>query len=511
MSAEVVHNMENEIDAISEMQRSGGRVAANAFTYLLSQIVTWGVSIAVVAVQPHLIGEKGLGELRIANTVVGTVVTFACLSLEQFLIAEVGRNKNATEQMLRASFGLRIALLPIMVDVIALGFRWMNVSQIVWMIGFIHIMRVGIGFVGLPIRSVLAGWENGKMVAAIDFIPVIAPLFAFPLLFLGFSVIVVPMVDLAAVALLYLFLARYMSKHIRMMPTFRWLEWKTLIHGGTPFLVNEMNAQLYDFVTIALLMRFTNEATVGVYSQAIKFQGTFLFVPVAIATAMLPFLARLADKTNEVDKADFRVMQQRTLVVMIATSLPVATMVFMLAHPVCHLLFGHKLLAGVPGVLQISAINLLPLYLLTVFYRFLVAQRKNGIWSVFLTGTVLLNGVLCYTLIPLARDRWQNASMGAALSSMIAEYITMFFALFLLRINPFQRETFGSIVRTVFATAVMGAVIWKLRDVFVLVPAFVGGIVFIVLAWKLKILGAEEQAKLVELFRRKLGRFLTGR
>lgn len=511
MNAEAVHNTESEIDAISEVQRSGGRVAANAVTYLASQVVTWVVSIAVVAWQPHLIGEKGLGELRIATTVVVTVLTFACLSLEQFLIAEVGRKKEATEQMLRASFGLRLTLLPVMVNVIALAFLLMQVSQMVWMIGFIHIMRIGIGFVGLPIRSVLAGWENAKMVALIDFVPVVAPIFAFPLLLMGFGVIVVPLVDLAAVALLYLFLVRYMSKHIRLMPTFRWQEWKALIRGGTPFLVNEMNAQLYDFVTVALLMRFTNEATVGVYSQAIKFQGTFLFVPVAIATAMLPFLARLADKTNAVDKAEFRVMQQRTLVVMIATSLPVATMVFMLAHPVCHLLFGRKLLAGVPGVLQISAINLLPLYLLTVFYRFLVAQRKNAIWSVFLTGTVALNGVLCYFLIPLARERWQNASMGAALSSMIAEYITMVFALFLLRINPFQKDTFGSILRTVLATAVMGAVIWKLRNVFVVVPAFAGGVVFIILAWKLKILGAEEQTKLVELFRRKLGRLLPGR
>ncbi len=507
MSAEVVHNVESEVKAISEVETSGQRVAANALTYLLAQVVTWGVSILVVAVQPHLIGEAGLGQLRIANTVVGTVITFACLSLEQYLIAEVGRNKTETEQLLRASFGLRIALLPIMVDVIALGFYVMNVSQIVWMIGFIHILRVGIGFVGLPIRSVLAGWENAKLVAAIDFVPVVAPLFAFPFLFMGFGVIVVPLVDLAAVVLLYLWLARYMSRHLRIMPTFRFAEWRRLVHGGAPFLVNEMNAQLYDFVTVFLLKKFTDEAQVGVYSQAIKFQGTFLFVPVAIATAMLPSLARLADANRK----EFKIMQQRTLVVMVATSLPVATMVFLLAHPVCHLLFGHKLLAGVPRVLQISALNMLPLYLSTVFYRFLVAERKNGVWSVFLTGTVVLNGVLCNYLIPMAHTRLHNASMGAAASSLIAECCTMVFALILLKMNPFNSDTLGSIVKTVLATAIMGAVIWKLRNVFVLVPATVGMGVFVVLAWKLKILGDEEQAKLTELVRRKLGRFLRRR
>ena len=167
----------------------------------------------------------------------------------------------------------------------------------------------------------------------------------------------------------------FRSKFVRLKPTFVLAEWKSLVVGGGAFFANEMTAQLYDFVTVLLLTRLTDAPTVGVYSQAIKFQGSFLFVPVAIGTAMLPSLARLADS----DTAELRKIEQRTLIVMIATSLPVATLVYLLAHPLCHLLFGRKLLAGVPDVLQVSAINMLPLYISTVFYRFLVARKKNGI------------------------------------------------------------------------------------------------------------------------------------
>lgn len=491
----------------SPAESSGQRVAKNALTYLLSQLLTWGVTLFVLAIQPRLVGDKGIGQLKIANTVVITVVTFACLSIEQFLIVEVGRKRAETERLLRATFGLRLALLPLLALLIIVGLAVMGADSVVWKIGFLHILRVSIGFVGLPMRSVFGGWENARMVALIDFVPVISPLIAFPLLWAGFGILMLPLVDLIMVALLYLALFRYMARFVSLKPTFAVAEWKSLIVGGGAFFANEMTAQLYDFVTVLILTRLTDAATVGVYSQAIKFQGSFLFVPVAIGTAMLPSLARLADS----DTGELRKIEQRTLIVMIATSLPVATMVYLLAHPLCHLLFGKKLLVGVPDVLQVSALNMLPLYISTVFYRFLVARKKNGVWSLFLMGTVALNGVLCALFIPYTRERMQNGAVGAAAASLIAEVVTMLFAFGLLRLNPFNGETIARILKAVVATAIMGFVVWILREWFILIPAVAGTGVFAVMAWGLKVLGAEEQAKLASLVRNKLGRFLPSR
>lgn len=488
-------------------ESSGQRVAKNAITYLLSQLLTWGVTLFVLAIQPRLIGEQGIGQLKIANTVVITVVTLACLSIEQFLIVEVGRNRKETERLLRATFGLRITLLPLLALVIVAGLTIMGADSVVWKIGFLHIIRVSIGFVGLPMRSALGGWENARMVALIDFVPVLSPLLAFPLLMAGFGILMLPLVDLIMVAGLYLCLFRYMGRFVNLKPRFNVAEWKSLVVGGGAFFANEMTAQLYDFVTVLLLTRMTDAPTVGVYSQAIKFQGSFLFVPVAIGTAMLPSLARLADS----DTGELRRIEQRTLVVMIATSLPVAMMVYLLAHPLCHLLFGKKLLSGVPDVLQVSALNMLPLYISTVFYRFLVARKKNGIWSLFLMGTVALNGVLCYLFIPYTRERMQNGAVGAAGASLVAECVTMLFAFGLLRLNPFNKETILRVAKAIVATAVMGFVVWVLRERFILIPALVGTAVFVVLAWSLKVLGAEEQEKLTSLVRSKLGRFLSAR
>ncbi len=480
---------------------TGQRVAKNAIVYLLSQLITWGITICVIAIQPRLIGETGIGQLRIANTVVITVVTFACLSIEQFLVVEIGRNRKETERLACAAMGLRVALLPLLAVMIMMGLVMMKASPIVWQIGFIHIIRVSIGFVGLPLRAVLGGWENARMVALIDFVPVLSPLVAFPLVWLGGSILIFPLIDLLAVTFLYMWLFRYMNRHMNIRPIFNVFKWRKLVLGGSAFLANEMMAQLYDFVTVFLLTRLTSEATVGVYSQAIKFQGSFLFVPVALGTAMLPSLARIAD----LDKAEFRKMEERTLVVMIATSLPVATMVFLLAHPLCRIIFGPKLLQGVPDVLQISALNMLPLYISTVFYRFLVAERKNLVWSLFLFGTVVLNGVLCWFFIPYTREHgWHNGAVGAVGASLVAECATMLFAFMLLRLNPFNKETLGRVIRAVLATAVMGLVIWKTRELFLLIPVILGSVTFIGLAWALKVLGAEEQEKLVFMIRKRL-------
>ena len=127
-----------------EPESTGQRVAKNAVIYLLSQLASWVVTFASVSAIPRLLGKQALGQLAIADTVVTTVVTFGCLSIEQYLIVEIGRNRNETERLLRATLGLRIALLPLLCLSILAGLWVMGASPTVWVIGWLHIARVGV-------------------------------------------------------------------------------------------------------------------------------------------------------------------------------------------------------------------------------------------------------------------------------------------------------------------------------------------------------------------------------
>ena len=83
----------------------------------------------------------------------------------------------------------------------------------------------------------------------------------------------------------------------------------------------------------------------------------------------------------------------------------------------------------------------------------------------------------------------------------------MVFAFLLLKLNPFTPQPIKQIGKAVFATGCMTVVILLTRSLFILVPATLGMAVFLLVAWKLQVLGAEEQSKLRDLVSRKLGRF----
>jgi hypothetical protein len=109
-------------------------------------------------------------------------------------------------------------------------------------------------------------------------------------------------------------------------------------------------------------------------------------------------------------------------------------------------------------------------------------------------------------LIPLCERVFNNAAMGAQAACLIAELVTVPFALVLLRTNPFDGVTLSRLTRAFAAAAAMAAVMWATRGLFIVVPAALGLVTFAAAAWSLHALGDEDQARLVELVRARLRR-----
>lgn len=467
-----------------------GRVAHNAIVYLLAQVLSWSVTFLTVSLIPRRLGEAGMGQLAIASTITGTVAAIFALGMDNFLIVEVGRNHANGERLTRSSWGLRIALLIPQAITILVVMRLMHVSHTVLLLGWITIGGSVIGCMLGPVRSILAGWEEARRASTIDLANAASPLLALPFLSSGPASLSVALVVTNTVAIFCA--VRYVRKRIRFSPIATISTWRILIAGGLPFLLNDAMMQLYGFGSVTVLRLFTDEAAIGQFNQALRLQGTLMFVPTAIGSAMLPSLARLSDSSEQ----EFRRLQSRILGLMTAIALPVATGVIMLATPFCHLLYGPRKFLMVPLALQVSALNVIPLYINIVIYRFLVAQRKNLIWSFFLLGTVALNAGLCYVLVPIAAIRYGNPPVGAMASSLIAECLTAVAAFVLLRNNPLTRDTIGTIFRSFAATAGMAATLWIVRGWGFFVPFILGSGVFVLLGWSFHVLGPEEQARL---------------
>ena len=476
------------------------RVAKNTLIYIVGQLVSWAMTFVAVAVIPRRLGEAGMGQLTIAGTAVGAVANMMMLGLDGFISAEIGRNRDSSEKIVQAFMGLRLTLLPFLALGAIVALKLAHVSPIIWRIGAITLISTSVAFVFAPLRAVLMGWEEARPISIYTFIMGLSPLLAIPFL-AGGPVAYSGVTFLAGLpATLAIVLA--LKGRVRLRPRLDTKTWRFLVLGSSTFLVTEFVAQFYDLGSVFILRHFTDEAAVGVYSQAVKLLGTFLFLPTAIGYALLPSLTRLADA----DALTFARLQQRVFGLMAVLAMPIAVLALMLAHPFCQLLYGGEKFRSLPVTVQFSALNLIPLYITMLLYRFLIAQRRNAIWSLFMLGTVLFNAGLCWLLIPLTlHSAWlHTGTVGAIVASAISETITACCALVLLKVNPLTRENALRVAGGLAASGAMAGAMWLTRDWFFVLRGAIGMIAFSAVAWKLQALGQEEQEQLASIARSKI-------
>ena len=476
------------------------RVAKNTLIYIVGQLVSWAMTFISVAVIPRRLGEAGMGQLAIAGTAVGAVANMMMLGLDGFISAEIGRNRPSSERIVQAFMGLRLSLLPFLALGALAALRLAHVSPIIWQIGAITLVSASVSFVFAPLRAVLMGWEEARPISVFTFIMGLAPLLAIP--FLAGGPVAYSAVTFVGGLPATLAIVLAIRGRVRLRPRIDPATWRFLIMGSSTFLVTEFVAQFYDLGSVFILRHFTDEAAVGVYSQAVKLLGTFLFLPTAVGYALLPSLTRLADA----DRETFARLQQRVFGLMAVLAMPIAVLALMLAHPFCHLLYGGEKFRSLPVTVQFCALNLIPLYITMLMYRFLIAQRRNAIWSLFMLGTVLLNAGLCWLLIPLTlHSPWlRTGTVGAIVAAAIAETCTACCAMILLKVNPLTRDNALRIAGGLAASGAMAGVMWLTRDWFFGFRGALGLIAFSAVAWKLRALGQEEQAQMASIVRSKI-------
>lgn len=487
-------------EAKGDASHSESRVAKNAVIYFVGQTISWAATFLSISIIPRYLGETGMGQLAIASATIGTVSTFLALGIGNYVMTEIGRDRANSERLLRATLGLRLAILPLLTVLVAGMLAMTKASPVIWMLAVPMLILTAITYLVGPIRHALVGMEDARRVSLYDIRTSVAPLAAIP--FLHFGPLALPLANLLFSGPIQLGMFMWMNRRIRLTPLFDKREWLHLIRGGLPFMMNDIVVQLYAFGSVLLLKHFATEAAVGVLSQTQKLQGTLLFLPTAVGTALLPTLARIADTNRE----QFRHLQRKMLAVMVTLGLPVAMMLFVLAEPFCRLLYGTQKFQDMPFVLQVAAFNIIPLYISGVVYRFLVAERKNALWSVFLLGTALLNALLCAFFIPLAQTYWHNPAAGAAAASVTAEIVTVVAAFALLKVNPLDAPTAIKIGKAMLAALLAAVPVWLTRSYFILIPVVLGTASFLLLAWVLQIIDPEDRQKLVGAIRRKLNR-----
>jgi O-antigen/teichoic acid export membrane protein len=171
---------------------------------------------------------------------------------------------------------------------------------------------------------------------------------------------------------------------------------------------------------------------------------------------------------------EFRRILSRALNYVFLFTLPAALGVAVLASNIIDVFnypatFQHSI-----PVLQLLAVSLPFTAVTMITATGISAMRRERSWAYVSLGSLIALICLGLILIPLSRDLWQNAAVGAAMAVLGSELVTIGMAWVLFGRLMIDRSFFTLLGKTLLATTVMTAVVMLSRHLPIAIPIMLG-------------------------------------
>lgn len=245
----------------------------------------------------------------------------------------------------------------------------------------------------------------------------------------------------------------------------------------------EAASNIYTLIDTSMLGFMSTDAQVGFYSAATK---TSKIVTNLILAAISILLPRLSYYYEKKDMQKFSALSKKAFQFILYIAFPSVAGLFVLSRPLTLLLSGENYLPAVasmkiisPVVLFVSLTNLVSSQILTP-----MGKEKFVLFTV-IAGSAI-NASLNLFLIPSC------GALGAALATVISEFVIMCINIFLARKIIFSLFFLTFIFQVVFSTAVMSVAVYlasvKINQVLIqlLVCIFMGMTVYALLTVLMK-------------------------
>ena len=437
---------------------SKSRVARNVATTVVTQIFSWALTLLVTIYLPGYLKAAGNGKLATATSFVAIFSVIASCGVVPVLIKEIARHRERLSELVVVALCLRIP--------VALGFIALAQITAVAM-GFPELVRVLIlgaslglfvGAINDAFGAALQGMENLPRQNAImlaertlntalvlAFVHFKAPLWWFALVGPG-----------AALQTLCIHLWGFRGAW-RNVRTPGWRELRWIATAGWPFLGWTLFQTLYGMTDTIVLSKVTNDATVGWYAVAFRLINSTLFLPMAIATALLPTLARLHTAG---DADSFQRLSRKMLDTVLLFGIPIAVVLAAAAGPIFQLLpYGETYRGAIP-VLQVGGLSCLMYYVGCVLGTLVNAiDQQKQMLGVTVRAT-LIGIPRCIIMAWLAQRYLGNGAVGAMFSGALLEIFLVYSYLKILPKGLFDKSNLQRVVLYVLASLPMALALW---------------------------------------------------
>lgn len=438
------------------------KISRNIATTTASQILSWGLTLVVTIFLPGYITAQGSGTMATAAAFAALFSVIVPFGTSQVVVKEIARQRRSLGEILSVALCLRGALFLVMALLMtAIG-----------SIAYPDTIRalILVSALAIPINSI-----NDACNAAIQGQEEMPKSNLFMLIErVVYAVLVLGMIHFRVdpVAGLWLFVAASPAAAAVQMALQLWnlrgvwkgltlprfAEMKALALMGAPFLGWLVFQKMYGATDALVLEKVTGNLTVvGWYAQAFRLIGTTLFFPTALATALLPTLARLHAAGDQVA---FKRVARRGMDMVLLIGIPLAILFAVAAGPILRILPIGNTFAGAAPVLQFGGLSCLMYFIGCVLGTLVNAiDQQKQMFRVTMIAAII--GIpRCIIASWLAQKYWGNGAIGAVFSGAFLEMFMIYSYMKILPPGLFGRETLYRALRFVLAAAPMAVVLF---------------------------------------------------
>lgn len=449
---------------------------------LLERATGFVVALLVAA---HL-GADGLGTYAAALAIYGLIAIISDAGASNYLVREISREPDRT-----AAYAVHVSIMGFGIAVVCV-----LVGQLVVpLLGYSDVLERSVGvilFSLLPriLNSVqeavfvshgrLGFQAVTRFVTSMGFV-----IAATVLLREGYGVPAILgalVVSEYVVAIVYFMLiSRFIAK---LRPAFDRAFASRIVREIRAFAASSALGALFARPEVVILSLIVSEREVGLYAAAMRLAELPGLLPEVVMTNVFPLLS----KSFGVDEERYAAWQEASVRAMLAFSLPIAACFIAGAGDILRLLFGEEFAAAAP-VLRLLAVNLVTFALIGIFWRSLMARRRqNTVVAVqSLTSAVRVGGAVLLAG-PLG-------ALGAAISFVATGLLHLALLAHWTARSGARASIMRGGWRFALAATASGLIVWVVQTPLPVIAALVvGGIAYVAIALALGAVTPKDRA-----------------
>lgn len=419
-------------------------VTRNTSVLFLSQVVTWGSSFILMLFLPRYLGSEEYGRLYLAMSIMIMSHLVIDFGGGYFIPKEIARLRPKAPFLVVNSLAARLLLWVVMYGILLAFAHIVDyppvVRQLIAILGFATVWEG----LGKTMKNCFQGFERLEY-SAIGAIAerVVVTAAGVGALLLGADVLVIALIMAGSTLLNTLISARLLRRLVPALPSVDLREGWTILKAGVPYFLWSVFAVVYYRIDAVMMSLMTPASVVGWYGAAYRFFDVLMFVPAILSTAVFPVMARLWKE----GPGALAATTGKSLELIITAGILVSCCTFLFSREIIGMFFGLDEYGPAVLLLQLFAVGLPLVYIDMVLGTVILASDRQRAWSFVALGAIPVNIGLNMALIPVTQSQFGNGGLGAALATLVTEFLVMVAALHLVPKHLMASLRIGVVVK----------------------------------------------------------------